>query len=156
MLAFLAASAVLAFAPTPATVATQITGVPVQCYPTVAAWNADASEAPSQQWWLGIAGFYHARDGRVGLTPNICSALARLGTSSLTLTQAIAVFSVAHEWGHVLNGPDEQAADCYRARHSAEVAYRYGLRGHEAFFELRDFVTQYAGYERIPAACFGS
>lgn len=121
--------------------------VPVHCYPTMNAWQAaDGWQTPTSQYQDRIAGFYGnpvtGGPVEIGLTPNVCTALNRIGHGYLTLTQVEAVWAFTHEWGHYTGIPEtgatdgDHAANQYAKKHAAQVAYTAGLRGHEQFFEL--------------------
>lgn len=119
---------------------------PVQCV-SVAQFNQDAGEAQGQLWAYGIAGGVFWQDRHVELTLPTCKALQRLSArpSALpSLVQSVAAFTLAHEVGHLLYGPDEATADRYGLAHASAVAYMLGLRHREQFVVLADFVREYA------------
>lgn len=115
-------------------------------------FDATAGERPGQQWAFGIAGLTAFRAGVpvfVELTTATCANLARLHVGyprrdRPTLGQSLAAFTLAHELGHVLGGPDEAAADRYGLAHAAAVAWWLGLRGRQRFVQLADWVRSYA------------
>ncbi len=120
--------------------------VPVSCV-NVSTFNADAYEAPGQIWAYGIAGLYNANSRQIVLTNAVCNgltAVSRLDNRPLPMTAAIAVFTLAHEIGHSLYGPDEPTADRYGLSHASALAYLLGLRGRSNYWMLADWIRNYA------------
>lgn len=143
-----ATAAPRARAATAAAAAAELAGhdVPVQCV-SVPAFNAAAYEAPDQLWAYGIAGLYNASTKEILVTNAVCSGLATLptlGARPLSQSAALAVFTLAHEIGHSLYGPDEATADRYGLAHASALAYLLGLRTRENYWMLADWIRNYA------------
>ena len=120
--------------------------VPVQCV-SVPAFNAAAYEAPDQLWAYGIAGLYNSNTKEIVLTNAVCAGLATiptLGARPLSQSAALAVFTLAHEIGHSLYGPDEATADRYGLAHASALAYLLGLRTRQDYWMLADWIRNYA------------
>lgn len=127
--------------------------VPVTCYPLA---QLDALEgAPAGTAWVyDSAGFYDWGHDRIGLLNATCRLLGRLGTRKpMTVEEANAAFSLAHELGHASGIVDERLADCYGAAHASQVAWLLGLRSRAAFLELADFIHWYSGYNPGTLPC---
>lgn len=136
-------------AATPSSAAALVAGQPValSCVDR-STFDRDAHEAPGQRWAYGIAGATFWPDRHIELTEATCDALAALqacprALATPTLAEALATFTLAHELGHVLDGPDEQAADRYGLVHASAVAYALGLRRRDQFARLADWIDAY-------------
>jgi hypothetical protein len=131
-----------------AAAASSLAGTPVDvtCV-SVPDFNTAAQEAPGQLWAYGIAGLYEALPRQIVLTKPACAGLARiatLGARPVPLPAALAVFTLAHEVGHELYGPDEPTADRYGLAHAGDLARALGLRGELNYWMLGDWIRQYA------------
>lgn len=127
---------------------------PVNCI-TVADYNTLAHEPAATQYVDGMAGAVMFGGDEMYLTRNVCTAAANMKRGYITEAKANAVFTIAHELGHIANGPDECAADLYGLAHWPAIAYRLGVRGHENYAELADLVTNYEPVYLHTALCAG-
>lgn len=155
VLTFVASSSV-AFASAndlPGNPASKVTNIPVICAPNMDAFNVSAVQPQGTTFWAQIAGVYNWTTKTITLSPNTCKNLALI-PQGYSWQRGYAAFTLAHEIGHSTGIFNEDIADCYGANHVAEIAYAYGLRGHNAFAKLISDGKKYWGYNPIPISCF--
>lgn len=125
----------------------------IVCEPTLDSANAHGGQIVGFKPWAGVEGYYNWQTHTIGLSPQTCTNLQELA-SGFTWQRGYAVFTLAHEIGHSSGIFPEEQADCFGAKHSAQVAYALGLRGREAFAMLKQHGLSEWGYSPIPASCF--
>lgn len=125
----------------------------VSCLPSQSFW-AEINQPPIKAWPGGVAGAIRGQD--IYLTDQECANLQALENGeAYTWQRGYSVLVLTHELGHLNNGPDEAAADCFGAEHASTVAYLLGVRVRSVFAQLSGAEIRRAwGYAPVPEECW--
>lgn len=157
---------------------------PVNCYTTAKAFNSSHA-AMGFEIAGYVSYSLTLNEPVIDLAPATCLSLETTREGMYGNLESDAVFALSHELAHstgadlayeaahtnepvfqaqvaairagfpTVDAPREAAADCVGLSKSSAVAYRLGMRGHQAFAELAKYAgTQ--GYVSIPADCRAS